>query len=113
MVAENREKLITLCQTHKLRVMNTMFKKQKEKLATYRNVGTPIWWEVKRGHPYGYEQMDYILTSERWKNTIKDVEADPKPNIDTRQYPVKAIIRIKLKGIKKMQQSRKKVQRIH
>ncbi len=65
MVSENREKLITLCQTHRLRVMSTMFKKQKEKLATYRNVGTPIWWEVKRGHPYGYEQMDYILTTER------------------------------------------------
>ncbi len=108
MVTENREKIITLCQTHKLRIMNTMFKKQKEKLATYRNVGTPIWWEVKRGHPYGYEQMDYILTTERWKNTIKDVEADPKPNIDTRHYPVKAIIRIKLKGIKKIKQSRKR-----
>ncbi len=106
MVNENREKLITLCQTHKLRVMSTMFKKQKEKLATYRNVGTPIWWEVKRGHPYGYEQMDYILTTERWKNTVKDVEADPKPNIETRHYPVKARIRIKLKGVKKIQQSR-------
>ena len=52
--------------------------------------------------------MEYVITSERWKNTVKDVEADPKPNIDTRHYPVKARIRIKLKGIKKIAQSRKK-----
>ncbi len=107
MVRENRDKLITLCQTHKMRIMNTMFKKPKGKLATYREVGTPIWWPKERGHPYGYEQLDYILTTERWKNTVKDAEADPKANIDTRHHPVKARIRIKLKGIKKIQQSRK------
>ncbi len=39
---------------------------------------------------------------------MKDVEADPVANIDTRHHPVKARIRLKLKGIKKTQQSRKR-----
>ncbi len=56
MVRENRDKLVNLCQTHRLRVMNTMFKKPKDKLATYREVGTPIWWPKERGHSYGFEQ---------------------------------------------------------
>ncbi len=52
--------------------------------------------------------MQYILTTERWKNSVKDAEADPTANIDTRHHPVKARITIKLKGIQKIQQSRKR-----
>ncbi len=88
--------------------MNTLFKNTKEKLATYREVGTPIWWPKKRGHPHGLERIDYILTSERWKNIVKDAEADPTANIDTRHHPAKARIRIKPKGIKKATQTRKR-----
>ncbi len=108
MVQRNRTRLIELCQTHGLRLMNTMFKKEEDKLATYAEVGTPTWWPKTRGYPYGYEQIDYIMTTERWKNSIKNVEADPNANITTRHRPVKAKVKIKLKAIRTSNKKRKK-----
>ena len=107
MVQKNRTRLINLCQTHGLRIMNTMFKKEKEKLATYAEVGTPAWWPKTIGYPYGFEQLDYILTTERWKNSVKNVEADPNANVTTRHKPVKARIKIKLKAIRASNKKRK------
>jgi exonuclease III len=110
----NRRRIIKLCIDHNLRVMNTMFRKQKEKLATYREVGTPIGWTCSRqnirlnGNPFGFEQIDYVLATERWKNTVKDCETDNLANITTTHYPVCARINIRLKAIKTAIKRRKK-----
>ncbi len=48
MVQQNRSRLIHLCQTNNLRIMNTMLKKEKDKLATYAEVGTPLRWPKTR-----------------------------------------------------------------
>jgi len=104
-VIQNRELLVDLCQEHKLTIMNTQFQKTKEKLATYRKVGIGIDQEIRRGT---HEQIDYIITQTRWKNTVQDAEADTEANIDTDHYPVKAKIRINLRLYKKKQTERKK-----
>lgn len=45
--------------------------------------------------------MDYIISPNRWKNAITDVEADPEPNIYTDHFPLIAKVRVKLKAIAK------------
>ena len=85
-VQNNRTRLIELCMEHKLKIMNTQFRKRKEKTATYRTVGTTKADEVKRPT---HEQIDYILTTHRWKNTVTDAEADNNANINTDHNPVK------------------------
>ena len=40
---------INMCKTHDLKVMNTMFKKQKDQIATFREIGTNIEEEKTRG----------------------------------------------------------------
>ena len=48
------------------------------------------------------------MTSRRWRNTVKDAESDTAANIESDHYPVKALIRIKLKASKKGGQTRKR-----
>ena len=103
-VQNNRERLIELCQEFELRPMNTYFQKTKEKIATYRKVGvTKTDTITYKTH----EQIDYILTTNRWKNTVQNAEADNEANIDTDHNPVIAKIRIKLKGRTKPSKQRK------
>ena len=104
-VQENRTKLINMCKVHNLRVMNTMFRKQNKKLATYMKVGTTVENDICRET---HEQIDYILTTERWKNSVKNVESDCEANIHSDHYPVWAEIQMKLKAMKKGGQKRKK-----
>ncbi len=97
--------LINMCKVHNLRVMNTMFRKQNKKLATYMKVGTTVEDDICREK---HEQIDYILTTERWKNSVKNVESDCEANIHSDHYPVWAEIQMKLKAMKKGGQKRKK-----
>lgn len=46
-----------------------------------------------------YETLLHILTSNRWKNGIIDVEADPSANITTDHSPLTVTTRFKLKKI--------------
>eukprot|EP00973_Karenia_brevis_P086218 11957822-Karenia_brevis.AAC.1 len=86
--------------------MNTHFDKPEEKLSTYAEMGV-------KGPPYTrerYEMIDYILTINRWKNTIKDVESDHTHNIGTRHATVWARLEIELSQPKQVVE-RKSVQR--
>ena len=62
--------------------------------------------EEEETHVDTHEQLDHIATTRRWRNTIIDAEADTNANINTDHYPVKAKMRIKLKGIKECKVSR-------
>ena len=65
--------------------VNTMYKKQKEKLATYMEVGTRIGREIQRGT---HEQIDFILINRRYRNMVTNAESDSKANIESDHYPV-------------------------
>ena len=65
--ADNRQRFIAYSNAMEMKVMNTQFQKEDKKLVTYMEMGV-------KGGPYErgrYEMIDYILTGERWKNTIK------------------------------------------
>ena len=64
----SRNKLVNLCVQNDLILANTKFQKQKEKIATYRKIGSTIGDEIKRPT---HEQLDYIITTNRWKTQYK------------------------------------------
>ena len=104
-VQDNRNRLVEISIEHELKVMNTQYRKTKDKLAPYRAVGTRKTDEIRRPT---HEQVDYLITTQRWKNTVIDAEADNDANIDTDHNPVKMKIRLKLKGTIKPTKQRNK-----
>lgn len=87
-VQHNRNKLIQYCNNHEMILTNTKFAKTKHKLATYRSIGTTIGDEMKKTPTH--EHIDYIITTQRWRHTLKHVESDTTANIDSDHYPVNA-----------------------
>ena len=59
---------------------------------------------------YRYETLDYIVTNQRWKNSITNAESQEGPNINSDHYPVIATINIRFKAIRKMQKTDEFVQ---
>ena len=104
-VFNNRHYLIDLCEQHDLKLMNTCFRKQNNKLATYRKVGAHRDEAMNRTC---FEQIDYVATTNRWKNAVVDVEADTTANINSDHYPIVATLRIKLKALHKHGLQRKR-----
>ena len=84
--------------------INTFFEKPDEQLRTYKvnknNLGPPY-------NRTKYETLDYILVPNRWKNTFKNVEADPNTYVDSDHFCLLADIQIKLKA----NHSQQKIQR--
>ena len=71
------------------------FEKPDEKLYTFKNTINTV------GEPYTrdrYETLDYILVPERWKNSIKNVEADKDTPIYSDHIALIATTQIKLKA---------------
>ena len=97
---ENRQLLMQLCKNNDLVVLNTSYRKQENKLATWRKIGAERTDNPTREN---HEQIDYWLAGRRWRNMIKDAEADHKANIDSDHYPVKIRCRFALKFIPKPQ----------
>ena len=88
-----------------MKAMNTYFQKSDEKLAG--EIGSTRKDPIQRGT---HEQIDFIVTPERWKNTIKDADSHSMANIDSDHYLVAARISIKLKAIRQNHRSRMKFQ---
>ena len=55
----------------------------------------PPWTRVN-----GYETLDYFLAPDRWRNTVKNVEADTSGFIPSDHYPLTAEIHVKFKAEK-------------
>jgi hypothetical protein len=85
--------------------MNTYFQKQDNQLATYREIGVTREAPIQRGT---HEQIDYVITHNRWKNSVRDIFSDAAANIDSDHYPICAKIKVKLKAIRKKEQARAK-----
>ena len=98
-VEGNREKLLDFCRQHNLQVMNTRFAKTPAKLATWRA------WSTKHGDPLN-SQLEYILIEHRWKNGVRNIEANIYAKIDSDHAPVMATCQFKLKAIGQRTQTR-------
>jgi len=104
-VAENRELFINMLNQTDTLAMNTFFCKTNDKLLTYHmptnNLGPPYVRGI-------YEQIDYCLTTDRWKNSVTDAESDVHANINSDHYPVKFKVRIKFRRKTKEEVSKHK-----
>ena len=106
---DNRDLMTELCMTNEMRVMNTMYRKPKQKTATYRIIkSTPEEGHQETVEAGTHEQIDYILTMRRWSNTVTNAESDTCANINTDHYPVVVDIRIRLRKIEKGGEGRKR-----
>eukprot|EP00975_Prorocentrum_lima_P011465 2438417-Prorocentrum_lima.AAC.1 len=66
-VMDNRQRFMDYVSSLDLRVMNTWFQKTPQQLVTFREAGTKDEDLIIRGK---YETLDYVITSQRWRNTI-------------------------------------------
>ena len=90
---QNKEKLVELCNLANMRIRNTDFQKPNSKKCTFRKCGK------EPGPPYSsdkYAELDHILTKNKTKNMITDIEANIKANLNTDHYPVICTFRQKL-----------------
>ena len=85
----------TLIDTNTL-LINTYFKKVPEQQITYKldkQAGTQPPWTKGR-----FDVTDYIMTTSRWKNSIKDVQSHIWADIHSDHYPITARIKVNLKA---------------
>ena len=93
-VEEHRRTANTTLQGQRLTAINTRFQKNDTKLVTWKAIGTRTGDPLCRAH---YDQLDYILIPNRWKNGITNAESDMEANIDSDHFPVWAACCFNLK----------------
>ncbi len=91
-----RTLFLNLCKSADLKATNTFYAKSPEKLATYRTPEARKDLMAPFTRPY-FEQLDYILIQDRWKNSILETEADMWANLSSDHRPVICKFRFKLK----------------
>ena len=93
--------MVEYCTTNDLLVINTMYRKTNNKIATYRKEKRPpAENEIEIFSADKHEQLDYIPTHRRWRNSIVNAESDTAANIYSDHLPVIANIHLKLKNVK-------------
>ena len=96
----NRKLMVDFCRENEYRIVNTFFEKPDEQLVTYLEVkkkGEVIPWYT-RSH---YNQIDFVLIKQRWKNHAQDCWSDVHANITSDHFPVIADLSYKLKYIER------------
>ena len=73
----NGERLLDLCQQLKLTVMNTWFEQKEHTAYTWTSPDKTT-----------SNQIDYILVSERYKNSVKNAKARPSADCGSDHIPV-------------------------
>ena len=86
---ERGERLIQFCEEHNLVVTNTLFQQPPRRLYTWKSPG-----DIVRN------QIDYILVSQRYRNSSKQVKTYPGADVNSDHNPVIAKLEIKLKNIR-------------
>jgi len=92
---DNRQRFLNMVNEHKVTICNTKFQKSNKQLCTHKPVQTiraHSSWDF-----YHFDQIDYVLVNQRFKNGCIDCEADPDADIDSDHYPVLAWFKFKLK----------------
>ena len=98
---ENRELLMQFAMANELKITNTMYKKHIGKLATYRIVKDNTDTTYEEINNKTHAQIDYVIVSHRWRNSITDIETDTKANLHSDHFPLHFTIRIRLKQVQK------------
>ena len=92
----NRSHFVNFSIQNNLKIINTLFEKPNDKLATYQNPKAKLGMSKRRGT---HETLDYWLTENRWQNSCVDCEADGGANINTDHYPLILEIKLQLKKL--------------
>ena len=108
-VAESRGLFTTFCIMMDLWVANTQFRKRDGHLATIRNAGTNKIEPPVNTTRYG--QVDYVLTAQRWKNSIQDCYIDKYPTAVSDHFPLISKIKVKLVRTKPRNSRPQKIKR--
>ncbi|GFN77269.1 craniofacial development protein 2-like protein [Plakobranchus ocellatus] len=85
-INERGERLVEWCQTHDLVVCNTWFEQPARRKWTWKSPGDG-----------SRNQIDYILTNERFRNAIKSAKTYPGADCYSDHVPVVAKLNLKLK----------------
>ena len=91
----NRSHFVNFSIQNNLKIINTLFEKPNDKLATYQNPKAKLGMSKRRGT---HETLDYWLTENRWQNSCVDCEADGGANINTDHYPLILEIKLQIKN---------------
>ena len=75
-----------------MKVLNTMYRKPLSKTATYRLKKQITPGQIENISAETHEQLDYIITPRRWRNTVSNAESNSTANIDSDHFPVIADI---------------------
>jgi len=84
------QRLTEFCQENALVIANTLFQQHKRRLYTWTSPDGQYW-----------NQIDYILCSQRWKSSIESVKARPGADCGSDHEHLIAKFRLKLKKVGK------------
>ena len=85
---------IQFCQENTLVIANTLFQQHKRRLYTWRSPDGQHW-----------NQIDYILCSQRWRNSLESAEIRPGADCGSDHELLIAKFRLKLKKVGKLSRS--------
>ena len=91
---EAGQRLIEFCQENALVIANTLFQQHKRRLYTWIAPDGQYW-----------NQIDYILCSQRWRSSIQSTKARPGANCGSDRELLIAKFRLKLKKVGKTTRS--------
>ena len=72
--ATNRELCMDWCHSNDMVHSNSWFEKDIEKKITYREISTPETQDDFNWNDYA--ELDHCFVRKRWRNSIKDLEAN-------------------------------------
>ena len=87
---EAGQRLIEFCQENALVIANTLFQQHKRWLYTWTSADGQHW-----------NQIDYILCSQRWRSSIQSAKTRPGADCDSDHELLIVIFRLKLKKVGK------------
>ena len=87
---EAGQRLIEFCQENALVIANTLFQQHKRRLYTWTSPDGQHW-----------NQVDYILCSQRWRSSIKPAKTRPGADCGSDHELLIAKFRLKLKKVEK------------
>ena len=87
---EAGQKLIEFCQENALVIANTLFQRNKRRLYTWTSADSQHW-----------NQIDYILCSQRWKSSIQSAKTRPGADCGSDNELLITKFRLKLKKVGK------------
>ena len=90
MMVEAGQRLIEFCQENALVIANTLFQQHKRRLCTWISPDGQHW-----------DQIDYILCSQRWRSSIQSTRTRPGANYGSDHELLIVKIRLKLKKVGK------------